>query len=82
MALPHMPPLHPADPWMLTADAAPFMTAHGYPISAKTLTRWRCEKQGPSYYKAGRHPVYKASELIAWIEAKRVHVPLSPSVGG
>ncbi len=37
-----------------------------------TLARWRCEKSGPSWIKAGRKILYRGSDVLAWMEAQRV----------
>lgn len=37
-----------------------------------TLAQWRYLGTGPRYYKAGRKPLYKRSEVLAWLE-QQVH---------
>jgi excisionase family DNA binding protein len=37
-------------------------------IPASTLKRWRLDKKGPSYFRAGRHIRYRLSSVLAWAE--------------
>lgn len=33
-----------------------------------TLAQWRYLGTGPRYYKVGRKPLYRRSELLTWLE--------------
>jgi excisionase family DNA binding protein len=37
-------------------------------ISIKTLQKWRCNSNGPSYVKVGRLVRYRRSAIEKWIE--------------
>jgi predicted DNA-binding transcriptional regulator AlpA len=40
--------------------------------TAITLNRWRCQGQGPNFYKIGRLVKYHTDDLDAWIQTRRV----------
>ena len=42
-----------------------------------TLRQWRSEGRGPSYHKIGHRCLYKGSDLIEWISARRVDPALA-----
>lgn len=41
--------------------------------SIKTLERWRTEGFGPCWIRVGRKPLYRQSDLIAWLDANTVN---------
>ena len=40
--------------------------------SVRTLQKWRVTGFGPHFYKIGRSVRYKRSEVIDWIDARRM----------
>ena len=50
--------------YMTTYEAAELLG-----LSAGTLRVWRCQGQGPSYYKVGNAVRYKVDDLEAWKSA-------------
>lgn len=40
--------------------------------SPSALLRFRCERRGPPYSKVGKLVRYTRSDLIAWLESRRV----------
>jgi hypothetical protein len=47
-------------------------TAELLHVSIKTLERWRLEGFGPRWVRAGRKPLYRLSDLRAWIAENTV----------
>lgn len=41
-------------------------------VSPRTLIRWRGERAGPPWIKAGRKILYRRSDIDTWLEAHRV----------
>jgi hypothetical protein len=41
-------------------------------VSVKTLERWRIEGTGPQFCRVGRKPMYRAIDLMAWIQSRLV----------
>ncbi|MGD8194840.1 helix-turn-helix transcriptional regulator [Herbiconiux sp. P18] len=56
--------------------AAPLLTstqvAERLHVSTATLCRWRQRHEGPSWIKLGRVPRYRADDVEAFIERKRL----------
>lgn len=52
------------------AEAAQFLQERGYPVAAATLAKYVVTGDGPRRETFGRKPLYKPSDLIAWIESK------------
>lgn len=50
-------------------------------VAEQTLAVWRCDGVGPSYYRVGRAIRYKKSDVLAWLESRRVTVA-SPALAG
>ncbi len=50
-----------------TAQAAEYLG-----VQAGTLDKWRWQRKGPSYLKAGRLVYYRLVELDDWIESQTV----------
>lgn len=40
-------------------------------LPARTLEDWRQTRQGPPYFKLGRHVRYRRDEVLAWVEGRR-----------
>ena len=40
--------------------------------SVRTIQKWRVTGFGPAFYKIGRSVRYRRSELITWIDARRM----------
>ncbi len=40
--------------------------------AVQTLARWRHEGKGPAYMKSGSRIVYRGSDVLAWLDARRV----------
>ncbi|WP_081616855.1 MULTISPECIES: helix-turn-helix domain-containing protein [unclassified Thioalkalivibrio] len=57
-----------------TRQAAEFLH-----VSPRTLIRWRGERQGPPWVKAGRKILYRRSDLDLWIDRQRVEPVLGVS---
>ena len=51
-------------------DAAAFLTAAGYPISAATLATKVTRGDGPPFCVFGRDAFYEESVLLAWAESR------------
>jgi hypothetical protein len=51
--------------------AAEFLRARGLPIAVTTLRRYVSQRR-LTYHKANRRVVFRASDLLAWLEAGRV----------
>jgi len=41
-------------------------------VPPKTLAAWAYRRQGPPFYKVGRHAVYRLDDLATWLETRRV----------
>jgi len=40
--------------------------------AVQTLARWRHEGKGPAYMKSGSRVVYRGSDVLSWLDARRV----------
>lgn len=57
-----------SDPWLSEAEAAALIGT-----SQRSLARWRREdKATPPYYQYGRLVRYRTSEVLAFIESRRI----------
>jgi len=56
------------DDLMLDVQAAARFTG----IAVATLAKMRCMGGGPLFVKLGRRVVYRRSDVIAWLDARRV----------
>lgn len=43
-------------------------------VKVETLSKWRATGKGPQFYKIGRAPKYRATDLRAWM-LKQVRQP-------
>lgn len=41
-------------------------------IPQKTSANWRARGVGPAFFQIGRRVLYKRSDVIAWLNARRV----------
>jgi hypothetical protein len=55
------------DSFLDTAKAAAYISCE-----ADTLKNWRNRKKGPPYSMAGDKPVYRRSDIDAWLNASRI----------
>lgn len=46
----------------------PSQAAKYLQMSVETLRRWRTDRRGPAYFRAGRHVRYRRSALDKWME--------------
>jgi hypothetical protein len=51
-------------------QAAQLLTDHGYRTAPATLAKLACIGGGPVFRSWGRKPLYLATDLIAWAEAR------------
>ena len=51
-------------------EAADYLTARGYRTAAATLAKMATLGGGPVYESFGRTPLYKPTDLLAWIASK------------
>lgn len=58
-------PLLARDDYMSPSDLAALLG-----VSAKTLANWRCQRQGPEFFRAGRKIWYPRERVRAWILAR------------
>ena len=42
-------------------------------VAVQTLRNWRFQSTGPAYFKIGRSVRYRLSDIIAFMELRRVH---------
>jgi len=45
--------------------------ARRWPISPRTLERWRWSGEGPAYFKIGGRVVYRFDDVKAWESCRR-----------
>jgi hypothetical protein len=57
------------DEVMLDASAAGRLIG----LRVGTLAKMRCMGGGPVFVKAGRRVLYRRADLLAWVNARRVH---------
>lgn len=58
------------DTWLDRPRLAQVLTAHGFPIMAKTLQRKAAIRQGPPYRIFGRKVAYQWGSALAWAEGE------------
>jgi hypothetical protein len=51
-------------------QAADFLTARGYRTAPATLAKLASIGGGPTFESFGRKPLYRATDLLAWAEAR------------
>jgi hypothetical protein len=52
--------------------ATPDAVAAYLGIPVKTLTDWRCRKEGPDYLPVGRYVRYRWPVVVSWAEAREI----------
>ena len=52
------------------AEAAAFLTERGYRVAYATLNKYAVVGGGPVFESFGRKPLYKPSDLLAWVASK------------
>jgi hypothetical protein len=51
-------------------QAAAFLTAHGYRTAPATLAKLASIGGGPVFESFGRKPLYRETDLLAWVRGK------------
>ena len=46
------------------------LLAHGVPVAKATLVKWATVGGGPDFEKLGATPLYRRTELDAWVKTK------------
>lgn len=52
------------------SEAAAFLTERGYRVAYATLNKYATVGGGPVFESFGRRPLYKPSDLLAWVASK------------
>jgi hypothetical protein len=52
------------------AEAAVFLSERGFRVAYATLNKYATVGGGPVFESFGRRPLYKPSDLLAWVAAK------------
>ena len=47
-------------------------------VSLRTLARWRCERTGPAYHKAGKRVLYRRQDVDEWLAQNRMEPVAGP----
>lgn len=50
----------------------PTQVARYLQVSIRTLEAWRNQKRGPPYYHIGRSVRYSLTEVLAWMEQRKL----------
>jgi len=50
-------------------------------IGRQTLSNWRCQQKGPRYVKSGRLVRYAMSDVLAYMEARKIGTQDQPKEG-
>jgi hypothetical protein len=51
-------------------QSAQFLTERGYRTAPATLAKLACIGGGPAFESFGRRPLYRESDLLAWVQAR------------
>ncbi|WP_295145264.1 DNA-binding protein [uncultured Reyranella sp.] len=51
-------------------EAAAFLTERGYRVAYATLNKYATVGGGPVFESFGRRPLYKPTDLLAWVASK------------
>jgi hypothetical protein len=63
--------MHPENERRLNrAEAAAFLSERGYRVAYATLNKYATVGGGPSFESFGRRPLYKPTDLLAWVASK------------
>jgi hypothetical protein len=65
----HAPSALPSSPRKPRAQAAEYLTAHGYPITKGRLAKLAMNGLGPEYRIWGNRAMYEMDKLIAWAKS-------------
>jgi len=52
------------------AEAAAFLSERGYQVAYATLNKYATVGGGPVFESFGRRPLYRPSDLLAWVASK------------
>lgn len=52
------------------AEAAAFLGERGYRVAYATLNKYATVGGGPRFESFGRRPLYRPTELLAWVASK------------
>lgn len=52
------------------AEAAAFLSERGYRVAYATLNKYATVGGGPVFQSFGRRPLYKPTDLMAWVAEK------------
>jgi hypothetical protein len=64
---PRTPPTMPASPYVDSVGAAAFLLN-----APQTLANWRINGEGPPFSKVGKRVLYRVSDFLAFVEARKV----------
>lgn len=56
--------------WLTRAEAATFLSERGFRVAYATLNKYATVGGGPAFQSFGRRPLYKPSDLLAWVDSK------------
>ena len=60
-------------------EASAFLSERGYKVAVATLNKLACVGGGPPFRKFGRRPLYRPTDLIAWVAARTTTLVRSTS---
>jgi hypothetical protein len=52
------------------AEAAAFLSERGYRVAYATLNKYAVTGGGPAFESFGRKPLYRPTDLMAWVASK------------
>jgi hypothetical protein len=52
------------------AEAAAFLSERGYRVAYATLNKYAVTGGGPMFESFGRKPLYRATDLLAWVASR------------
>ncbi len=61
---------HESERRLSRAEAAAFLTERGYQVAYATLNKYATVGGGPIFESFGRRPLYRPSDLLAWVASK------------
>ncbi len=56
--------------WLRRAEAAEYLQQNYGAYTAETLAKMACRGGGPPFVRAGRIPLYRPSDLDAWMHGR------------
>lgn len=51
-------------------EASDFLTQRGYKVASTTLAKLASVGGGPTYESFGRKPLYRPTDLLAWVQER------------